>query len=134
VYASVVWNKLTSTGSIKIENIQRKFPNLGHYRYFQFSILRNYDLIPSHLNFRKFFSNRRHLDALFLINVFKGKINCHYYIMDTVGIRVPTKQIREFSTFSVSSALRYSPSARCVIVGNNICRFLGIFEKKNILF
>jgi hypothetical protein len=27
--------------------------------------------------------------------------------MDTVGIRVPTRQIRDFSTFSVSSALRH---------------------------
>jgi hypothetical protein len=29
--------------------------------------------------------------------------------MDTVGIRVPTRQIRLLSTFSVSSALRHSP-------------------------
>jgi hypothetical protein len=28
--------------------------------------------------------------------------------MDTVGIRVPTRKIREFSTFGVSSALRHS--------------------------
>jgi hypothetical protein len=32
--------------------------------------------------------------------------------MYTVGIRVPTRQIRDFSTFSVSSALRHSPSVR----------------------
>jgi hypothetical protein len=31
--------------------------------------------------------------------------------MDTVGIRVPTRQTREFYTFSVSSTLRNSPSA-----------------------
>jgi hypothetical protein len=37
------------------------------------------------------------IDALFLINVFKGKINRHS-IMGTVGIRVPTRKIREFST------------------------------------
>jgi hypothetical protein len=49
--------------------------------------------------------------------------------MDTVGIRVPTKQIKEFSTFSVSGALRHSPSARCVIAANDICRFLDIFGK-----
>jgi hypothetical protein len=33
--------------------------------------------------------------------------------MDTVGIRMPARRIREFSTFSVSSTLRHSPSARC---------------------
>jgi hypothetical protein len=54
--------------------------------------------------------------------------------MDTVGIRVPTRQIREFSTFSVSSALRNSPSAMCVIAANEICRFLDIFGKKHCLF
>jgi hypothetical protein len=107
-YASVIWNKLTLTDSNKIENMQRKFASLGYYRFFQFCMLRNYDLIPSHLNFRTLYSRRRHLNALFLINVFEGKINCHS-IMDTVGIRVPTRQIREFSTFSVSSALRNSP-------------------------
>jgi hypothetical protein len=35
-YASVVWNKLTSTDSNKIENIQRQFSNLCCYRFFQF--------------------------------------------------------------------------------------------------
>jgi hypothetical protein len=82
-----------------------------------FGFLRNCDSILSHLNFRTLYSRRRHLDALFLINVFKGKIN-YQSIMDTVGIRVPTRQIREISTFSVSSALINSPSARCVIATN----------------
>jgi hypothetical protein len=93
----------------------------------------NYDLILSYLNFRTLYSRRRHLDALFLINVLKGKINRHS-IMTTVGIRVPTRQIREFSTFSESSALRHSPSARCVIAANEICRFLDIFGKKIVSF
>jgi hypothetical protein len=68
---------------------------------------------------------------LFLINVFKGKIN-YRSIMDTISIRVPTRQIREFSTFSVSSALRHSPSARCAIVANDICRFLDIFWQNTV--
>jgi hypothetical protein len=59
----------------------------------QFGILSNYDLILSHLNFRTLYSTRRHIDALFLINVFKSKINCQSF-MDTVGIRVPRGQIR----------------------------------------
>jgi hypothetical protein len=74
-------------------------------------------------NFRTLYS-RRHLDALFLITVFKGKINCHS-IMDTVGIRVPIRQIREFSTLCEHC----SPSARCVIAANDTCRFLGISAK-----
>jgi hypothetical protein len=50
--------------------------------------------------------------------------------MDTVA----TRQIRAFYTFSVSSALRNSPSARCVIAANEICRFLDIFGKNTVSF
>jgi hypothetical protein len=121
-YASVVWNNLSLADSNKIENIQRKFANLCYCRFFQADFLRNYNSILTSLNFRTLHSRRRHLDALFLINVFKGKINCPS-ILDTVGIRVPTRQIREFSTFSVSSALKHSPSARCVIAANDVCRY-----------
>jgi hypothetical protein len=52
--------------------------------------------------------------------------------MNTVGIRVPTRQIREFSTFGVIIALRSSPSARSVIAASDICRFLDIFSKNNV--
>jgi hypothetical protein len=100
--------------------------------FLQFGLLRNYDLILSHLNFRTLYC-RQHLDALFLINVFKGKIHCQS-IMDTVSIRVPTLQIREFYAFSVSSVLRYSPSARCVIAANEICRFFYIIGENIVTF
>jgi hypothetical protein len=60
-----------------------------------------------------------HYLLLYLINVFKDKINCHS-IIDTIGIRMPAKQIREFSAFSVSSALRCSPSDRYVTAAKNM--------------
>jgi hypothetical protein len=50
-YASVIWDELTLTNSNKIENIQRKFVNLCF-----FGVLRNYDLILSHLHFRTLYS------------------------------------------------------------------------------
>jgi hypothetical protein len=34
-------------------------------------------------------------------NIFKAKTNCHS-TMDFIGIRVPTRQIKECSTFIVS--------------------------------
>jgi hypothetical protein len=82
------------------------------------------------LNFRALYSKYRHLNALrvFLINVFKSIINFHS-IMDTVGIRMSTRQIREFSTFSVSKVLRNSPSARCVIPSCDIRRFSRYLAK-----
>jgi hypothetical protein len=54
--------------------------------------------------------------------------------MDTVGICMPTRQIREFYTFSVSSVLKHSLSARYVIAANHICRFLDFFSKSNVSF
>jgi hypothetical protein len=54
--------------------------------------------------------------------------------MDTVGICVPTGQEREFSTFSMSSALRHSSSAQCAIAANEIHGFLDIFSKNIFSF
>jgi hypothetical protein len=49
--------------------------------------------------------------------------------MDTDGIHVSTRQIREFSTFNMSSALRHSPSATCVIAANDIADFWTFLAK-----
>jgi hypothetical protein len=84
----------------------------------------NYESILNSLNFRRIYS--RYTDVMFLINVFKGKINSHS-IVDTVDIRVPTRQIREFSTFSVSRALRHSPTARFAVIQNDVCWFIFFF-------
>jgi hypothetical protein len=94
-YASVAWNNLTLAGSNKLENIQRKFVNLCCNRFIQSNYLRNYELILNYLHLKTLHSRRQHLDALFLVNVFKNKINC-YSIMDTVGLYIPAKQIRDF--------------------------------------
>jgi hypothetical protein len=126
-----VWNNLSLTDSNKTENIERKFANVCYYHFFLPDVLLNYNSTLNTSSFRTLHSRRRYLDALFLINVFKGKINCPS-IFDTAGIRLPTRQIREFSTFSVSSALKHSPSARCVIAANDVCRYLDIFQKKTI--
>jgi hypothetical protein len=51
--------------------------------------------------------------------------------MDTVGLRVPTTQIRDISTFNVSIVSRLSPSTRRVTAAN-ICRCLDVLNKQNI--
>jgi hypothetical protein len=40
--------------------------------------------------------------------------------MDTVGVSVPARQIREFFTFIMSFAEGYSLSARCTIPANDM--------------
>jgi hypothetical protein len=62
--------------------------------FFQFDILRTYDLVLSCLKFRTLYYGR-HLGALLLINVSQGKIN-FYSTMDTVGIRMSTSEIKHF--------------------------------------
>jgi hypothetical protein len=94
--------------------------------------LPNYDLILNYLNHCRTLHSRRHRYVLFLINISKGKINC-LSIMNTVGIRVPTRQIREFPTFSVSTVLRHSPSDRCVIVANDMQNFFTFLAKPYLL-
>jgi hypothetical protein len=80
------------------------------------------NLILKCLHFITLDSRWQQHDDLF-INVFKGKIN-FYSIMDVIGVPVPTRQIKEFSTSSVSSAFRHSPSARCITATGNIRKFL----------
>lgn len=47
-------------------------------------------------------------------------------------IIIITRQIREFSTSSVSTALSYIPSAKWLIAGDDIYRFFDIFGKNNV--
>jgi hypothetical protein len=84
-----------------------------------------------YLHFKTLYSRRQILDDLFVIKVFKNKIDC-CTTMDTVGLRVATKQIRDFSTFNVSNVSILSPSTRCVTAANNISKSLDVFSKHNI--
>jgi hypothetical protein len=114
----------------ELENIQRKFANLYHIRVIQPDSFCNYESVLNYLHFKTLYSRRRNVDALFLINVFKNKIYCS--VTDSVGLRVPTKQIRGFSTFNVSNASRRSPSTRCVTAANNIRKSPDLHNKHNI--
>jgi hypothetical protein len=85
----------------------------------------------NYLHFKTIYSRRRKLDALFLIKLSENKSNC-CSIMDTVGHRVPTKQITDFSTFNVSTVSRFSPSTRCVTTADRISKSLDVFNEDNI--
>jgi hypothetical protein len=92
-YASVVWNSITNTDSAKLERIQRKFVALCYTRFFNGVCDYKYEDVLLRLNFLTLHLRRRHLDALFLINVFKGKISCSS-VFDTVSLLIPTRSIR----------------------------------------
>jgi hypothetical protein len=68
----------------------------------------------------------------FSYQCFKGKISCAS-VFDTVSLRIPTRSIRDNSTFTVHRNFKVSPSARCVSAANAVCRSIDIFNKDCIL-
>jgi hypothetical protein len=78
-----------------------------------------YEDILDRLNFLPLHVRKSHLDAVFLINAFKGNIACPS-ILDSVSLRIPSRYIRDFSTFSVHRNFKASPSARCVSAANTV--------------
>jgi hypothetical protein len=50
-------------------------------------------------------------------------------VFDTVSLRITTRSIRDYSTFTVHRNFKVSPSARCVSAANAVCRIIGIFNK-----
>jgi hypothetical protein len=107
-YASVVWNSISSTDSATLERIQRKFVALCYTRFYNGVCDYKYEDILVRLNFLTLHSRRRLLYALFQINIFKGKISCSA-VFDTVGLRIPTRSVRDDSTFTVNRNFKVSP-------------------------
>jgi hypothetical protein len=127
-YASVAWNSVTITDSNKLERVQRKFAALCHKRFFQ-DVEYHYDNILERLNLGTLHIRRRHFNALFLINAFSGTKHCPS-VLETVSIRVPTRNIRNFTMFSCSFS--HYPSARCVSAANSVCKSTDIFCKSSL--
>jgi hypothetical protein len=126
-YASAAWNSVTTTDSNELESMQRKFAALCYNRFFQdveyycesTGILEKLNLLTLH-------NRRRHFDALFLINVISD-VKYSPSVLERVGIRVPTRNIRNFNTFSCSFS--HCPSARCVSGANAVCKCTDIYSK-----
>jgi hypothetical protein len=90
----------------------------------------HYDIISKKLNLQTLHIRRHHIDALFLIHAFCGTKYCPS-VLETVGLRVPTRNTRNFTTFSCSFS--HCPSARCVSAANAVCKsvdtYIRIFRK-----
>jgi hypothetical protein len=88
-YASGVWNSITNTDSNKLERIRRKFAALVIIDFFK-----DYHYINTldKLNFQTLLVRRRHIDALLLINVFRGTKFCPS-VLEAVGLSAPTRNI-----------------------------------------
>jgi hypothetical protein len=74
---------------------------------------------------------RYHLDALFLIQVYRGLKYCPS-LLEAVGLRVPTRYLRDFSMFNFRPSLKNCPCARFASAANVACRDFDVF-KTNIV-
>jgi hypothetical protein len=126
-YACVVWNSITNTDSNKFEHLERTFAAPCHNRFFFQDVSYHYNIINilDKLNMQTLHVRWRHIDTLFLINIFRGTKFCPS-VLEAVGLRVPTRNIRNFSTLSCSSS--YCPTAKCVPAANSVGRFVHIFN------
>jgi hypothetical protein len=85
----------------------------------------------NYLHFKMLYSTRQSLDALFLINVFKNKIDCCSIMIPLVSVYQLSK-LETPTIFNVSNLSRLSPSTRCVTAANYIYKSPDVFNKHNI--
>jgi hypothetical protein len=130
-YVSVVWNSVTSTDANKLELIQRKFMALCFRRFFPQADY-SYDSALDQLNMHTLVKRRHHADVLFLTQVYRRFIHCSSSL-EIVDLQVPVRHIRDFPMFSVSSASKNWPSARCASAANVVCRDIDVFGQKPLM-
>jgi hypothetical protein len=128
-YVSGVWNSITSTDAKKLEHIQQKFAALCLKRFLP-QVDYSYNHALEQLKLHTLHKRRYHLDAPFLTQVYRGSEFCPS-VLETVGLRVPVRYIRDFSMFSVCSSSKNCPSARCASAAN-VCRDVFIFGTKTL--
>ncbi|PNF27925.1 hypothetical protein B7P43_G03400 [Cryptotermes secundus] len=110
-YASVVWNSITSTNANKLERIQQKFASICFYR-FSPHISYYYAYALEKLSLQYLHKRRHHLDALFLVQVFRGLKSCTS-LLENISLRVPPSNLSDFSLFGNCPSNKQCPSARC---------------------
>jgi hypothetical protein len=99
---------------------------LFHYYYYYYYY---YYYALQILNLRTLRDRRHQLDAIFVINVLLGSKSCPS-TLDIIGLRHPTRNLREFSLLHVSSYYKNCPSGRCVTAANSICNHMDVFSRE----
>jgi hypothetical protein len=103
-YASVVWKSITTTDVNRLERIQQKFAALCYNRFLP-HVHYSYANALEYLKLHTLHKRMYHLDALFLIQVYRGFKFCPS-LSETVRLRVPTRYLRDFSMFHVGPSLK----------------------------
>jgi hypothetical protein len=122
-YASEVLNSVTSTDANKLERIQLKFASVlsffPHVPYIYADALEK-----SNLQILR--KRRQDLDALFLVQAYRGFKSCAS-LLENTSLRVPFSSLRDFQLFGVCPSNKHCPSARCAYGANAVGKDLDIF-------
>jgi hypothetical protein len=118
--------------SATLERVHRKFAALCCSIFAVGICCNNYEGILAKLNLSTLYSKWWHLNAHFLINVFKNKIVLPYLILSTcvcVSIYIYIYIYLQNYTCMVNLNFKTSNSARCFSTANAICKDIDIFYK-----
>jgi hypothetical protein len=114
----------------KLNHIQQKFAALCYNRFLP-HVHYSYAKALEYLKLHTLRKRRYHLDALFLTQTYRGLKYCPS-LLEAVGLRVPTRYLRDFSMFNFSPSLKNCPSARCASAANVLCRDFDVFKTNTV--
>jgi hypothetical protein len=75
---------------------------------------------------------RYHFDEFFHIKVYLGS-NFYPSLLETFGLQVPARYVREIPMLNVCSFLNNFPSASCAAASNEVYRDVDVFRTKIVL-
>jgi hypothetical protein len=128
-YASVVWNSITSTNASKLERIQQNFASVCFYRLFP-HVPPSYTVALEKLRLHFLRTRKHQLDAPSFVQAYRGLIS-RTSLLKNVSLRVPTRHVRDFTTFSVSPSNKHCP-ARCAYAANAVGKDLDMFASGKV--
>jgi hypothetical protein len=120
-----IWSSITSTDSNILKHIEQKFASVCFYRFF-LRVVYNYIFALEKLSLRYLHKRRHRPGALFFVQAYRG-FKSFIYLLENVSLRVPTRNVRDFSLFGVCPSDKQCPSARCACAANAIIKDLDIF-------
>jgi hypothetical protein len=105
-YASAVWNSLTSTDANKLVSIQQKFASEYFYRFFSLVFLIVILLPYKNQVYIPYVNGDMTLTHFYFQDYLRLK-SCTS-LLENVSLRVPTRSVRDFLTFSVCPSNEHS--------------------------
>jgi hypothetical protein len=124
---------ITSSHGLTHLDLKELKENLQTYIIIDFLLaLAVVDMITDILNLPTLWSRQRLLNALSLTGVLKRNLSSPS-IFHTINLRVPTKSVRDISTFDFYQHDKVSLSARHVSLTNVVCRYIDNLKESSFL-